>query len=176
MDKTLFSCGVFIEIQKAFDIVDHEILLQKLNYYGFRGTVVSRQVVFTVSLTAFNACIRNSILGPKNDFTRSSFNDWYPVLRTTHLVLLPLPLSESKRFVREIQTLIEITILILADGSSTTLIPYSETNHSISSPRNSKTGQSNPRGNPSSHGTTEGSSPKSDNEAGNLVNLFNKLN
>ena len=37
LDKGNFACGVFIDLQKAFDTVDHEILLSKLGHYGIRG-------------------------------------------------------------------------------------------------------------------------------------------
>ena len=37
IDNNRFSCGVFIDLQKAFDTVDHKILIKKLEYYGIRG-------------------------------------------------------------------------------------------------------------------------------------------
>ena len=38
IDENKFAVGVFIDLQKAFDTVDHKILLKKLDHYGIRGT------------------------------------------------------------------------------------------------------------------------------------------
>ena len=78
MDKRLFSCGVFIDLKKAFDTVDHKILLDKLNYYGFRGIVnqwFSSYLTYRTQTTKINSHIsdkevvscgvpQGSVLGP----------------------------------------------------------------------------------------------------------------
>ena len=38
LDKNQLCMGIFIDLRKAFDTVDHEILVEKLEFYGVRGT------------------------------------------------------------------------------------------------------------------------------------------
>jgi len=92
MDNGMFSTGVFIDLKKAFDTVDHEILLDNLYRYGIRGIMLEwfssylkgrSQVTQTdghVSPKELNPCgvPQGSVLGPLllliyiNDIHKSS--------------------------------------------------------------------------------------------------------
>ena len=37
LDNRRFGCGIFVDLQKAFDIVNRDILLAQLEHYGIRG-------------------------------------------------------------------------------------------------------------------------------------------
>ena len=37
-EKIFFTCGVYLDLQKAFETANHEILLSKLKHYKIKGT------------------------------------------------------------------------------------------------------------------------------------------
>ena len=41
LDKKKYGCGVFIDLKKAFDTVNHTILIQKLEHYGIHDNALS---------------------------------------------------------------------------------------------------------------------------------------
>ena len=78
LDEGYIGCGIFVDLQKAFDTVDHEILLSKRNHYDilgvsndwFRSYLSDHQHNVSISgydsgLTKLNCGVpQGSVLGP----------------------------------------------------------------------------------------------------------------
>ena len=78
LDRNEHAVGVFLDLSKAFDTVDHNILLDKLEHYGIRGVAldwVRSYLSYRLQLVQFNGqcssqqtiCCgvpQGSILGP----------------------------------------------------------------------------------------------------------------
>ena len=40
MDQGLFTCAIFLGLRKAFDVVNHELLVAKLQMYGYSSSAL----------------------------------------------------------------------------------------------------------------------------------------
>ena len=69
IDNNKFGCGVFLGLRKAFDTVNHEILLEKRQHYGVRGKAFNWFQSYLTNRTQYEevngvSSSYGSVLGP----------------------------------------------------------------------------------------------------------------
>ena len=60
LDQGQFVCGIFVDLEKAFDTVDHKILCEKLFNYGLRGNVNNLIISYLANrkqYVSLNGCV-----------------------------------------------------------------------------------------------------------------------
>ena len=62
IDNGEYTIGIFLVLSKAFDTINHKILIQKLAHYGIRGIT---QLLFQDYLTNKNKLLNTTKLGQK---------------------------------------------------------------------------------------------------------------
>jgi len=108
LDKNMHTIGIFLDLSKAFDTINHDILLHKLHYYGVRGKAFEwfkSYLQDRIQFVSYNNCKSNmnsihcgvpqgSILGPllfiiyMNDIVYSSSKmSFYMFADDTNLII-----------------------------------------------------------------------------------------
>ena len=119
-DNGQYACGIYVDFKKAFDTVNHNILLDKLAHYGVRGIennwfktyLTNRKQHVTVSgQTSDNALIefgvpQGSVLGPLlflifiNDLSQAiKFSRARHFADDTNLLLVDNPLKKINKHI-----------------------------------------------------------------------------
>ena len=95
-DDGNFACGVFVDLQKAFNTVDHSILLSKLCHYGISGLANEQFELYLanckqfVSITGFESSTSSITCGVLKGFVLG------PLLFLIYINDLHVPIKHCK--------------------------------------------------------------------------------
>ena len=70
IDQGKFSVGIFLDLSKAFDTIDHKILIRKLEHHGIRG--VAKKWFANYLCNRKQVVKYNGVESEKNDYHKRS--------------------------------------------------------------------------------------------------------
>ena len=129
MDKNEYCMGIFIDLSKAFDTLDHDILLKKLDIYGIRGIannliksyLQNRQQYVVYNNSESNCQMitcgvpQGSILGPLLFLLYINDMAHFSKILTLISVLVDTNILYTNSDIWELERLVNTELLILSD-------------------------------------------------------------
>ena len=112
IDDRKITCSVFLDLAKAFDTVDHEILIKKMQLYGIRG----------ITLQLFNSYLSNRKMFTLVNGISSRMNDvtcGIPQGSTLGPLLFTL-------YVNDLPSVTKFNVKLFADDTNLTMSHYKD--------------------------------------------------
>ena len=74
IDEGKLTAGIFLDLSKAFDIVDHSIIISKLEHYGIRGIALQwfKNYLLRWPNTVFARAFADAIQHVHKDFKKQT--------------------------------------------------------------------------------------------------------
>ena len=87
IEDKLISCGVFLDLSKAFDTINHRILISKLDNYGIRGVAREWFCSYLNNRMQFVSVGNTSSDVSCNLWSSSRLSSWTSLIPSLHLIL-----------------------------------------------------------------------------------------
>ncbi len=68
MDRGMFNIAVFLDLQRAFDPINHDIMLEKLKLYGLEEPSMNLLLVSSYLANRSQLCSVNGVLSGPNPY------------------------------------------------------------------------------------------------------------
>ena len=112
MNDQLTPITIYLDLSKAFDSIDHNILASKLKYYGIQGMALNLLKKHPEKLSNLNITVNNKIIEQENHFNYLGITLDQNITWTTHRDKVSMKISHVTGLLRKLQHIFPKHILI----------------------------------------------------------------